>query len=207
MRLLRDEGGCAVVFVHHTGHEGTHLRGSSDLESYWESRITLERKEDADEATFSSAHREAESSATQRFRLAWDVETRSVRLRLTEDEQQLEIVQKVADYLDKHPNASANEIATALGGNRQKVLRAVAHLRDEEVVPDIPEPPGTTPAAKAPMVSPEEGGLRSTPSDRNHRASEWFRDRGDERVSRARAPPPRRAVTGRYRSNPGRRRR
>jgi RecA-family ATPase len=140
MRQLRDEGGCAVVFVHHTGHEGTHLRGSSDLESFWESKIAVERKEDADEATFASAHREAEASAEHRFRLAWDRETRSLRLRLTEDDKQLEIVAEVATYLDAHPDASANAVADALDRNRQNVLRAVAHLRDEpeaeEVVPE-----------------------------------------------------------------------
>jgi RecA-family ATPase len=135
MRFLRDEGGCAVVFVHHTGHEGKHLRGSSDLESYWESKIMLERKPDADKATFSSAHREAEASAEHRFQLAWDHETRSVRLRLTEDEQQLEVVAKVAAYLDDHPDASANEVANALEGvRRERLLRAVRHLRDEEGV-------------------------------------------------------------------------
>lgn len=137
MRLVRDEGDCAVVFVHHTGHDGMHLRGSSDLESYWESKITLERKEDADEATFSSAHREAESSAEHGFRLAWDGETSSVRLRLMEDERQLEIVAKVAAWLDENdPTASATVVYEALkeaghGYRKTDVLRAVRHVRDE----------------------------------------------------------------------------
>jgi len=32
IRELRDETGAAVAFVHHTGHAGVHMRGSSDLE-------------------------------------------------------------------------------------------------------------------------------------------------------------------------------
>ena len=132
MRQLRDEapgGPCAVVFVHHEGHSGGHLRGSSDLESYWESKVAMRR--DGEEAIFTSEHREAEAGGTHRFRLAWDVETSSVRLRLAEDDRQLEIVARAAEYLDEHPDASGNEIAAALGGNRQNVLRAVRHLRDE----------------------------------------------------------------------------
>ena len=33
LRILRDETSAAVAFVHHTGHQGEHMRGSSDLES------------------------------------------------------------------------------------------------------------------------------------------------------------------------------
>ncbi len=85
MRALREvhEPSPAVVFVHHTGHAGTHLRGSSDLESYWESKISLSRsKSEADEYEFRAERREAEAGATHRFRQAWDAATRSLRLRL-----------------------------------------------------------------------------------------------------------------------------
>jgi AAA domain len=43
LRHLREETGAAVGFVHHTGHEGLHMRGSSDLDSMWESRLTWKR--------------------------------------------------------------------------------------------------------------------------------------------------------------------
>src|SRR5581483_641639 len=43
MRRLRDESGAAVAFVHHTGHSGENMRGTSDLESAWESRLTWKR--------------------------------------------------------------------------------------------------------------------------------------------------------------------
>jgi hypothetical protein len=142
MRLLRDEGGCTVAFVHHTGHEGTHLRGSSDLESYWESKLSLKR--DGDEAEFSTEHREAEAGLTHRFRQAWDAETASVRLRLIDDERREEINAEIAAFLEKHPDASANEVFKTLGGNRGEVLEAVRRVRGE-VVPGDSVPPGTTP--------------------------------------------------------------
>jgi hypothetical protein len=58
---------------------------------------------------------------------AWDHDTRSLRLRLVEDERREETRAKVAAYLDNHPEASANEVFNALGGNRAEVLEAVAH--------------------------------------------------------------------------------
>jgi hypothetical protein len=135
MRELRNEGGCAVVFVHHTGHEGRHLRGSSDLESYWESKLSLTW--DSDEGELASSHREADAGATHKYLFAWDHETRSVRLRLTEDERQEELNEKVAAHFDAHPGASGNEVFQTLGGNRAKVLAAVAHLRSEGRIPDV----------------------------------------------------------------------
>lgn len=41
LRTLRNESGSAVVFVHHTGHNGTHARGTSDFEAYWKSRLGI----------------------------------------------------------------------------------------------------------------------------------------------------------------------
>ncbi len=145
----------AVVFCHHEGHAGGHLRGSSDLESYWESKVTLKRKED--DHDLSAEHREAEASNTYRFRQAWDHDTRSVRLRLVEDERAEETRDRVARYLDKHPEASANEVFKELGGKRREVLDAVAHLRGEQVVPATWVPPGTTPPGRLAGGTPDGG--------------------------------------------------
>jgi hypothetical protein len=134
MRELRNIGNSGVYFVHHIGHEGTHLRGSSDLESYWESKLTVRRNDDGD-GELTSSHREAEDVAGYKFRFAWDHDTRSVRLRLVEDEQQVEVVAKVAAYYEKHPDASANEVFKAIGGRRDKVLEAVRHVRGEGAIP------------------------------------------------------------------------
>ena len=145
MRQLRDEAPrpCAVTFVHHSGHEGTHLRGSSDLESYWESKVTLKR--DGEEASFSAEHREAEASDTYKFRQAWDYTTRSLRLRLLDDKRREEVQAKVDAHLRKHPDDSANKTFEAVGGNRGEVLEAVAKYRGEQVVPRSLVPASTTP--------------------------------------------------------------
>jgi RecA-family ATPase len=44
IRHLRDEAASAVLFVHHTGHIGEHMRGSSDLETVWETRLRWKRE-------------------------------------------------------------------------------------------------------------------------------------------------------------------
>jgi AAA domain-containing protein len=112
MRLLRDETGAAVIFVQHTGHQGEHMRGTSDLESVWESRLAFRR----DDRTISikSEHREAEDSDTAiSYRLAWDELTRTIRLDPVEDP----LDAKVTAYLADHPDASGNEVYKALKGN------------------------------------------------------------------------------------------
>jgi hypothetical protein len=144
MRSLRDMyGSTAVIFCHHTGHDGTHLRGSSDLESYWESKVALKRS--GDEYDFMSEHREAEAGETHRFRQAWDADTRSLRLRLIDDERREELDVQVADYLEANPEASANDISKALEKRKQDVLEAIRRVK-AQVVPGLSEPPGTTPS-------------------------------------------------------------
>ncbi len=58
--LSADATRAAVVFVQHTGHAGDHMRGTSDLESVWESRLAFSR--DGSTISISSAHREAEET-------------------------------------------------------------------------------------------------------------------------------------------------
>ncbi len=61
LRHLREETDSTVAFVHHTGHAGGHMRGSSDLESVWESRLTWNRDGHSPLVTLESEHREAEA--------------------------------------------------------------------------------------------------------------------------------------------------
>jgi hypothetical protein len=84
MRRLRDDTGAAVGFVHHTGHTGEHMRGSSDLESVWESRLTWTRDGQAAVITLKSEHREAEAAEPITYRIGWDGDTRSMRFGLAE---------------------------------------------------------------------------------------------------------------------------
>src|SRR5262249_34150578 len=78
VRELRDDSGAAVAFVHHTGHNGGHMRGSSDLESVWETRLAWERDGQSPLVTIRSEHREAEASEPIQYRIAWDHDTRSM---------------------------------------------------------------------------------------------------------------------------------
>ena len=138
LRLLRDESGAAVVFVHHVGHAGGRLRGTSDLEAFWESKVAVEK---ADEGVrkVRTEHREAEAGPEFSFRLDWDETTRSMRIEATE----MELRRRVAAYLAENPDASANAVYERLGGNRAAVLDAVRAVKEGGT--SAPEPPGTTP--------------------------------------------------------------
>lgn len=84
MRELRDLGDCAVVFAHHTGHGGAHLRGTSDLESYWETKLTLTRDSDGI-CKLDASHREALGlDEPIGYRLAWHDDNRSMRLEIAD---------------------------------------------------------------------------------------------------------------------------
>jgi len=145
-RRLRDETEAAVALVHHQGHVGGHMRGSSDLESVWETRLTWAR--DGATITLTSEHREAESGPELKYRLAWDDVTRTMRLPVVEDD----LEQKVRQYLVEHPKASANDVAKAVEGNRQRILEIVRSLR--EGGSGASEPPGTT---RPPIPVPGKG--------------------------------------------------
>jgi hypothetical protein len=126
LRLLREVTGAAVAFVHHTGHNGGHMRGSSDLESAWETRLSWEKNEEG-EVELASEHREAEPGPPLRYRIAWGGETRSMRFPLIETDA--EVIESVRRHLHEHPDDSANKVFEALGGNRVNVLRAVKKVR------------------------------------------------------------------------------
>ena len=141
VRQLRDEASAAVLFVHHTGHQGEHMRGASDLESAWETRLGWKRDGQSPEVTIESEHREAESAGPVRYRIGWDGDTRTMRFDLIEDD----LLGRVSKYLSEHPEASANEVAKALGGNRTAVLATVKSVRSEGGS-NGGNHPGTTPS-------------------------------------------------------------
>lgn len=126
-RRLRDETSAAVALVHHTGHNGEHMRGSSDLESVWETRLSWKRDGQSPLVTVTAEHREAEAGEAMQYRINWDHDTRSMRFDLEPDELDL----KVALYLHDRPEASANDVYDHVGGNRQKVLALVKQHREQ----------------------------------------------------------------------------
>lgn len=125
LRDLRDASGAAVTFTHHVGHEGTRMRGSSDLGGYWESAIRVKKGTDS-QRTLEAEHREAEASPTTIYRADFDPTTSSVRLRIVGGSPR----ERVAAYLNDHPDASANEVFEHVGGNRAEVLRIVAEMKE-----------------------------------------------------------------------------
>jgi AAA domain len=144
MRQLRDESGATVAYVHHRGHQGKQQRGSSDLEGYWESRLSLD-KDDSGVRTMTAEHREAESGHSFRFVLDFDVDrTNSLRLRALADT----LEDKVEEYLGEHPDASANDVVDHFGGKRQELLKVVARVRENLELggSQIGNHPGTTPS-------------------------------------------------------------
>jgi hypothetical protein len=148
MRFLRDETEAAVAFVQHIGHQGEHMRGSSDLESVWETRLAWKRDGESPLVEIESAHREAESVGTIGYRIDWDQETRSMRFELERDPLEVD----VSDYLREHPEASGNEVAKNIEGTRQKILAMVARLRSEGGSAPPEPPPNHPPRAPVGVV-------------------------------------------------------
>jgi AAA domain/DnaB-like helicase N terminal domain len=120
MRDLRDEARSVVGNASHTGHEGGHIRGSSDLEGYWESRLALAKATDDEGVRIITAeHREAESGHQFRFGLDFDANSRSLRL----DAITSELERLVEKQLREHPDANKTEVYEAVGGRKTDVLR------------------------------------------------------------------------------------
>jgi AAA domain-containing protein/DnaB helicase-like protein len=128
IRELRDESAATVGYVNHTGHNGGHIRGSSDLEGYWESRLEVTKEKDAEDQPriVTAEHREAESGHQFRFALAFDPNSRSLRLNaITSEAERL-----IEAYLREHPQATKNEVARA----KEVDVRRADVLRLYEVV-------------------------------------------------------------------------
>ena len=139
LRELRDLSQAVTGYVHHTPHDGGRQRGSSDLESYWESKLTLAGDEGQ---RIEAEHREAEAVGF-RFSVRVHPETETVRVEAFADG----LEERVRDYLHEHAGASGNDVVTALGNE------PAAHARScpaSEALggSESPEPPGTTPLAE-----------------------------------------------------------
>jgi hypothetical protein len=140
LRELRDLSSSTVIYVAHTGHEGTRQRGSSDFESYYESKLTIVEK--SGKRTLTADHREAEASGPFELSFRFDGATRTLRIDADEDD----LARRVREYLEEHPDASANTVVDAVEGNRQRILELVKRLR--EGGSESEEPPGTTPSGQ-----------------------------------------------------------
>lgn len=142
LRMLRDETQAAPMFVHHTGHQGEHMRGSSDLESAWESRLTLKRDTDNGIVTVNAEHREEEDGAAVTYRLDFDREARTMHLRPSIPP----LAERIIDHLRDHGPMGAAELAKGIETRRSDVDRTLAAL----------EAAGTT--HRAPSGKPDASG-------------------------------------------------
>ena len=127
LRRLRDESGAAVSFVHHLGKIGGTMRGSSDLESAWETRLSWTRE--GGDVDLTSEHREAETSPTLRYRLSWNAETRSLRLVAAEGIPRLG--DRILSHIRENGAGRAEGIARALETRRSDVERVLDELAQE----------------------------------------------------------------------------
>ena len=130
MRDLRDQTGAAVVFVHHTGHAGGRMRGTSDLEAYWESKLSINR-EQGGVCTLKSEHREAEAGGELRYTLAWDEVTRSLRLSPVDGPSPSEqLADDLLDYLAEHPGGTLEEVRKGVRRRKSDVRSRLLALEE-----------------------------------------------------------------------------
>jgi hypothetical protein len=132
LRDLREETGATVLYSHHTGHQGSHQRGSSDLEGYWESRLEISKNDDGTRS-LRADHREAESGFEVRYRLAFDEPTQSLRLNIVTSE----LERLIEAYLRENPTASKNEVNENVDGRRTDVLRLYDVVKDRLTTPRL----------------------------------------------------------------------
>jgi hypothetical protein len=123
LRTLREETDAAVSFVHHTGHAGEQMRGSSDLETVWETRLTWKRDGQSPLVTIESEHREAEVGDPIHYRIGWHHNTRSMRFHIAEDAtlKSRDLEAEIAAYLDEHPRSSTNSVAAGIKASKKIV--------------------------------------------------------------------------------------
>lgn len=110
LRELREVSGATVLFVHHTGHNGDRMRGSSDLEAYWESKLTIKPSDDG--YTLQADHREAPSAEPFDYSLAFDEDAGSLVLEPAGDDD--ELGELILDYLAEHPGSTNTELRNAV---------------------------------------------------------------------------------------------
>lgn len=132
LRRLRHETGAAVSFVHHTGHQGEQMRGSSDLESAWETRLTWKRDGQSPEVSIASEHREAEPAEPITYRIHWDGDLRTMQLALVEDQGMRPLRDRIMAELQAHSSTglTTDEVQKQVAVRRSDVLRTLETLKE-----------------------------------------------------------------------------
>lgn len=130
IRTLREHAKAAVCFVHHTGHAGDHMRGSSDLETVWETRLRWKREGQSPVVTIESEHREAEAAEPIEYRIAWDTPTRSMRFNLvmTDQDGMPPLAARATEWLRINTGQTTKQVAQGLNVRESDVRRTLEEL-------------------------------------------------------------------------------
>ena len=130
LRLLRHETGSAVSFVHHTGHQGEQMRGSSDLESMWETRLTWKRDGQSPTVTINSEHREAEAADIVTYQIRFDSELRTMRLASVENDGLPTLGDRLMVEIRAHSDTglTTDEVRSLVNVRRSDVVRTLEML-------------------------------------------------------------------------------
>lgn len=115
-----------MILAAHTGHGGSKtIRGSSDLEAYWESKLTLGHGGSG--VILSAEHRESDSRTRLEYRIVHDRDTDGVQL--APADQAKDLLGRIDRYLVEHPGASTEEVVKRVTGKSERIRQA---LRDGE---------------------------------------------------------------------------
>lgn len=131
MLLLRDETAATVAFVQHQGHQGEHMRGTSDLESAWETKLKWKRDGQSKSIAVEVEHREADASPTLTYLIKWDGLTRTMRFdSIAAPTRETNAHDEVVAYLAEHPGASGREVEDAVTGKATLVRKVLKQLEE-----------------------------------------------------------------------------
>src|SRR5262249_47913014 len=141
-RELWQETGAAVALVNHMGHQGGNIRGTSDMETAWETRRQWSKT--TSEVTIRSEHRDAEGLEFK-YRIEWDGRTRSMRFEAV----RMPLETWLRKYFSEHPEASGNDAYDAAQGRSDRPRKTTFLDLVKRVLEggsQIGNHPGTTPS-------------------------------------------------------------
>ena len=128
LRELRDLGDCTVGFVHHEGHAGRgRMRGTSDLEAFWESKLRITRTKQG--LKMMAEHREDGPEADLGYRIEFAADTVRLVVDIRGEDAANERRAGVLAYLTEHPGASAEEVRKGVAGRNAVISSLLSELQ------------------------------------------------------------------------------
>jgi hypothetical protein len=129
IRDLREVGGGGVLFAHHTGHgDKGRMRGTSDFEGYWESKLVLTAEEGSAIAELRPDHREAGKTQPFTYRRVLDEQADSLRLERVSTPARTDQLEELLSAVGFEPGRSTNELAKAVAKRRQDTASRLLQL-------------------------------------------------------------------------------